>query len=55
MKWPQIDIKLVETYSFLIPKDFDYQFYIEYHPDLQQAGINDENQAKQHYLLFGRN
>lgn len=56
MKWtssPQL-VKLVETYSFLIPKDFDYQFYIEYHPDLQQAGIDDENKAKQHYLLFGK-
>jgi GT2 family glycosyltransferase len=57
MKWissPQL-VKLVETYSFLIPKDFDYQFYIEYHPDLQQACIDDEDKAKQHYLLFGIN
>lgn len=53
MKWPQIDIELVTNYSFLIPKDFDHQFYIEYHPDLQQAGIDNENKAKQHYLLFG--
>jgi len=55
MKWttsPQL-VKLVETYSFLIPKDFDYQFYIEYHPDLQQAAIDNEQKAKEHYLLFG--
>jgi GT2 family glycosyltransferase len=57
MEWtssPQL-VRLVETYCFLIPKDFDHQFYIEYHPDLQQAGINNEQKAKQHYLLFGKN
>lgn len=55
MKWisPPQPIKLVKTYSFLIPKDFDYQFYIEYHPDLQQAGIDNEQKAKEHYLLYG--
>jgi GT2 family glycosyltransferase len=56
MKWTSSYelVRLVETYSFLIPEDFDYQFYIDYHSDLQQAGINNENTAKQHYLLFGR-
>jgi GT2 family glycosyltransferase len=55
MKWIS-DTQLVhftKTYSFLLPKDFDYKFYIEYHPDLQQAEIDNEQKAKEHYLLFG--
>lgn len=58
MKWPQINTKLIalaEAYNFLIPEDFDHQFYIEYHPDLQQCDIDNEIKAKQHYLLFGKN
>lgn len=44
----------VTKYSHIIPKDFDYKTYIEYHPDLQNAGIDNEQKAKEHYLLFGR-
>lgn len=36
-----------------IPKDFNYSLYLEYNPDLRQNGINNENLARKHYLLFG--
>jgi len=57
MKWTSTQqlLNFTKGYSFLLPKDFDHKFYIEYHPDLQQAGIDDEQKAKEHYLLFGIN
>lgn len=36
-----------------LPKDFDWQFYIDNHPDLQDAGINTELAAITHYLTHG--
>lgn len=48
-------LEFTSHFANLIPEDFDWQFYLEYHKDLQQASINDEQKAKQHYLLFGRN
>jgi hypothetical protein len=38
----------------LLPKDFDYQKYLEYNPDLQDNGINNEDLAKLHFLIFGK-
>jgi mannosyltransferase OCH1-like enzyme len=38
-----------------IPEDFDWQYYIHIHPDLQIAGIKSEIQAKYHYVIFGKN
>jgi GT2 family glycosyltransferase len=57
MKWTSTErlINFTKNYSFLLPKDFDYKFYIGYHPDLQQAEIDTEQKAKEHYLLFGIN
>jgi hypothetical protein len=44
--------KVNELYH-LIPSDFDWEFYIEAHKDLQIAGIKDEQAAMEHYVLFG--
>ena len=44
----------IDTYNNLIPKDFDWKFYIDYYTDLVEAGINDENLAKYHYIIWGR-
>lgn len=41
------------NFSHLIPKDFDYRYYIDTYPDLLEAGIDDEQKAKEHYLIFG--
>jgi hypothetical protein len=36
-----------------LPADFDWQFYIEAHVDLQQAGIDSEELAIKHYINHG--
>lgn len=41
--------------KYTIPPDFDYSLYLEYNPDLTEKGINNEDLAKKHYLLFGIN
>ena len=41
-------------YSYLVPDDFDYKFYINNHADLQQAGVDSEEKAKEHYAIFGK-
>lgn len=38
-----------------LPEDFDWQFYLEQHPDLQQAGLKTKEHAAAHYLFFGKN
>ena len=38
-----------------LPKDFDWKFYLDNHPDLGLAGINTEKCAIAHYMLFGYN
>lgn len=49
------DLELfVQTYQHLIPKNFDWKFYITYYADLAQAGINNEILAKHHYINHGR-
>jgi len=56
MKWksrPEIKL-LVKKFAHFIPNDFDPIIYILLHPDLIAAGIDDEQKAKEHYLLFGR-
>lgn len=35
--------------------NFDWEYYISVHEDLQKAGINDEDKAKRHYTNFGKN
>ena len=37
-----------------IPEDFDYNVYLRYNPDLKSSGINSEQAATIHYVLFGR-
>lgn len=39
----------------LLPSGFDYALYLEYNPDLVENGINNEDLAIRHYLLFGHN
>lgn len=55
MKWESTEhtISLANKLSHLLPKDFDYQTYIELYPDLAAAGIDDYQKAKEHYLFFG--
>ena len=38
----------------LLPINFDWQYYIDIHPDLQVAGIKTQQQAAAHYLLHGQ-
>ncbi len=46
-----------EAYSNLVkktlPKNFDWKYYIEIHPDLMLAGIDSEDEAIKHYVLHG--
>jgi len=37
-----------------IPKDFDYQTYLDNYPDLRKNGIDNEEKARQHWLNYGR-
>lgn len=37
-----------------LPKDFDWEYYLEIHPDLSLAGIGDEDTAIKHYVLHGK-
>ena len=46
--------KFLEKYKDLIPINFDWQFYVTYYADLMQAGINNEQLAKCHYINYGR-
>ena len=34
-------------------KLFDWSFYLKYNPDLKAAGVENEEQATQHYIKFG--
>lgn len=37
-----------------LPRDFDAQIYLAYHPELHALGVTTEDAAKQHYLDKGR-
>ena len=39
----------------LIPKEFDWNFYLKSYPDLGKAGIDTIQEAQRHYALYGRN
>lgn len=56
MKWTSCDytISMVRLYSHLIPNDFDPVAYMNLHPDLIINGVDNEQKAKEHYLLYGR-
>jgi len=56
MKWrsSEYSVALFKQLEFLLPEDFDYQTYIDLHPDLIAAEIDNEQKAKEHYLFFGR-
>jgi len=43
-------IKLVKK---ILPKEFNWEYYLEIHPDLVLAGITDEEGAIKHYVLHG--
>lgn len=49
-----MNIKTIEELNSLLPQDFDWQYYIDIHPDLQIANIKSEIQAKYHYVIFGK-
>jgi GR25 family glycosyltransferase involved in LPS biosynthesis len=55
MRWQstQHTKQICIKFNHLIPKDFDYKFYIDTYPDLQASGIDDEQKAKEHFLFFG--
>lgn len=42
------------TKNYDIPKDFDWSFYLENHPDLINAGIKTEELAISHYHYYGK-
>lgn len=46
--------ELTKKYSHLIPNDFEPIIYILMHPDLIQCGVDDEQKAIEHYIIFGR-
>ena len=57
MPWilsPEI-IAQVNANRYLLPKNFDYQAYLDFNQDLSTAGIDDEIKAIHHFLLFGKN
>jgi hypothetical protein len=37
-----------------LPKDFDWMYYLNIHPDLGKAGIKSEKEAKIHYIMHGK-
>lgn len=56
MKWISNNYtkNIIKKFEHLIPEDFNFNDYINLHPDLLTVGINDEQKAKEHFLLFGR-
>jgi hypothetical protein len=44
-----------EKRKSLLPKNFDWQYYIDQNPDLRFVGINNKKTAIEHYLLLGMN
>lgn len=40
--------------NFKIPEDFDWKFYLNKYDDLKKAGLKTENDAKNHYIKYGR-
>lgn len=56
MKWDipyELKIKIKSLYN-LLPGNFDYKTYLLLHPDLGEAGITSEEEAIEHYILFGK-
>ena len=45
---------IVQNRIRLLPKDFDWNYYIEKNQDLVFAGIDNEQTAITHYLLYGQ-
>ena len=37
-----------------LKKEFDWKFYVERYPDLQEAGVNTPENALKHYCHFGK-
>jgi len=37
-----------------IPNDFDWEYYLKNHPDLQKAGLKTEAHCRTHYLHYGQ-
>ena len=37
-----------------LPRDFDWQAYLNWHPELERRGVATEDAAKEHYLRHGR-
>jgi len=38
----------------IIPKDFDWEFYLEHYEDLRNAGLKTKEDAERHYLNYGQ-
>jgi len=55
--WPEENFysSILKEYEHIIPINFNTALYLSLYPDLVAFGIKTENQAKQHYLLFGKN
>jgi len=37
----------------IVPKDFDWEFYLDFHGDLRQAGLQSKSDAVKHYKRHG--
>ena len=40
--------------SKVLPKNFDWEFYLKYYQDLRDAGLKTEKDAERHYLNHGQ-
>ena len=56
MKWISNEYTkhIAQKYSNLIPDDFDFSVYISMHPDLISSEIDNDQKAREHYIMFGR-
>lgn len=38
----------------LVPEDFDWEYYVNAHPDIYRAGIKTQKMAEYHYVVYGK-
>ena len=58
MKWSlstKIKKTIKDNVSSLIPENFDWKYYLEQNTDLVASGIENEESAIEHFVLFGKN
>ena len=58
MKWSlndKIKKAIKENVLSLIPDNFDWKYYLEQNRDLVASGIENEETAIEHFVIFGKN